>query len=1028
MKALVIPAYRPSGALLELIESLPPGEFAAIVVVDDGGPVSSDIAELRDRGVTVVRHAVRVGRGAAIRTGMHAALAAAPDLDCIVVAEEFHSASDIARVSATEDALTLAASAKTRVNWPTRVLAGIRVSDPGATLRSIPAKLIPHLLRLESNGPEFDVETLVVASEHSIPIGEEGIDSPIARPGMARPLLWFFATARPYRATTRLLAGLVFLLFAATIAASVKGFATGHLFSQFIWLPWGLHRLLHFGALFGGLSLPILVIFPWAYVTVFTALLAGASALAEGPLAVGAVLLFLLSANTLGRGVARALRPPKRREEEISYTLLGIGLYSLLMTFTARLQVNYSAAWGVLLALPLVFDSQGLVRRLGSWFAELRSIELAAWRERAALVLLLFVLCIHWLAALQPEYSADGMAMHLAMPADIAAHHVLTFRPDLFVWSVMPMAADFSYTIVYLMGGEASASLLNFALLVMIVALLYRAARQWLTRDAAMLIAALFASTPLAHLVTGSLFIENFVAAMILGMAIELWQFHETGGRRHLWFAAALGGTAASAKLGACAFVLAALAIAAVEIRRRRTLRPALVAAGLLLAFAAPPYLIAYAKTGNPVFPFLNSRFPSWLLEHGAEFKNNQFTQPVSWKTPFDLTFHTGRYLESLNGAIGFQYLLLIPLAAIALFAARNYGARIAAAIALAGGAMVMASQPYARYVYPAMPLLTIPFACLAARFALSQRRLYLSLFAAALVCIALNVYFMPASGWYHKDLYAPAIFRRDGRARVIREGVPLRDVTIHFRKMRPNDHVLLLAEEDLADAGSTAYEYHWHQYGIWKQIAHAATVTDLRHALSRLGIRYFIARRPGPDDDLLSPSALAEFVANCTATMIENGRFYAAEITHECDGLSDSALEAKLEGMPPALVSPGEYDDFDAALRFQGIWVRSRHFDGPFRHSISYTDSPGAKASFAFIGDSLTYVFTKSFNRGIANLEIDGVPHEIDLYAATTQWQDHVNFCCLGRGRHLAVLRATGGKRAEATDAYIDLDGFIAR
>ena len=45
-KALVIPAYRSSGALLELIESLPPNEFAAIIVVDDGGPVSSDLAKL----------------------------------------------------------------------------------------------------------------------------------------------------------------------------------------------------------------------------------------------------------------------------------------------------------------------------------------------------------------------------------------------------------------------------------------------------------------------------------------------------------------------------------------------------------------------------------------------------------------------------------------------------------------------------------------------------------------------------------------------------------------------------------------------------------------------------------------------------------------------------------------------------------------------------------------------------------------------------------------------------------------------
>jgi hypothetical protein len=1023
VKALVIPAYRPSGALGKLIDSLPPGEFAVIVVVDDG------TASIDLEGVTVVRHAVRVGRGAAIRTGMHAALAAAPDLDCVVVAEEFHSAGDIARVSARTDALILGARSKARRNWPTRVLTGIRVSDPWATLRSIPARLIPLLLTLESNGADFDVETLVVASEHSIPIGEERMDSQCARSGTVSPLLWFLAAVRPDRTMTRLLAGLVFVVFAVAIAMSVKGFATGHLFSQFIWLPWGLHRLVHFGALFGGWSLPILVMFPWAYATVFTALLTGATVLAEGPPAVGAVLFFLLSANALGGECTRRL-PGKvhRGSSEIPNTLLGIGIYSLLMTLTARLPVNSPAAWAAVLALPVVFDLRGITRRFGGWFAELRSIELISWRERGALVLLLFVLCIHWLAALQPEYSADGLAMHLAVPADIAAHHVLTFRPDLFVWSVMPMAADFSYSIVYLIGGEASASLLNFTLLVAIVALLYRAARRWLPREAAILLAALFASTPLVNLVTGSLFIENFVAAMMLGMTIELWRFHESSERRHLWLAAALGGIAASAKLGACAFVLTALALAAVEARRRRARQPALIGALVLLAFAAPPYLIAYAKTGNPVFPFLNIRFPSWLLEHGVEFKNNQFTQPLSWTTPFDLTFHTGLYLEGLKGAFGFQYMLLIPFAAIAFFAVRNYGARIAAAIALGGGAMVMASQPYARYVYPAMLLLTIPFAALAARFAPRQRPLYLALFAATVVCIVLNVYFMPASGWYHKDLYSPAIFRHDGRARVIREGVPIRDVTIRFRKMRPNDHVLLLAEEDLADAGSNAYEYHWHQYGVWKQIANAVTVTDLRHALSRLGIRYFIARRPGPDEDLLSPSSLAEFVANCTAALIENGRFYAAQVAPECDGLSDSALEAKLEGMPPALVSPGEYDDFDAALRFHGVWTRSRHFDGPFRHSISYTDSAWAKASFAFVGSSLTYVFTKSFNRGIANLEIDGAPHEIDLYSATTQWRNRVEFCCLGRGSHLVVLRATGRKRSEATDAYIDLDAFIAR
>ncbi len=1059
MKALVLPVENPSDALLALVHALPPDEFAAIVVVDDGSPATSSAAaihaEMRARGVIVVRHAVRVGRGAALRAGMHAALAQVSRLDSIVFAGEEDSADEIARVSARSGAVVLGTRAAvpgtrgvmpgTRAvtlgtrdargrDWPMRVLAGIRVSDPWARLRSIPAALFPRLLTLESNGDAFDVETLVAAAEQSIPIVEERIESRGVRPhagrtAAVRPLLRFLARSRPDRAITRLLAALVLAVFAATLAASVNAFATGHLFRQFIWLPWGLRRLVHFGALLAACSVPVLLMFPWAYAALFAALLAGATTLAEGPLAVAAVLLFLVASNALGTAAARRM-PGKRHTPaaEILHTLLGIGIYAFAMTLSARLPVNYPIVWGVLLVLPIALDFRGVAQRARGWLAALGSVELRNWRERGALVLLLFVLSIHWLGALEPEYSADGLTMHLAIAADIAAHHAMTFHPNLFVWSVMPMAADFANTIVYLIGGEASASLLNFALLVAIAGLLYRAVRRWLPRDAALLTAALFASTPLVNLVTGSLFIENFIAAMILGMAIELWRFHESGEARDLWIAAALGGTAASAKLGACAFVLVGLAVAAAEARRRRILKPALQAAGLLLLFAAPPYAIAYALTGNPVFPFLNWRFPSPLLEHGVEFRNNLFTQPLNWKTPFELTFHTSQYLEGLNGAVGFQYLLLIPLAVIALFAARNYGVRLAAAIGLFAGAAVMASQPYARYLYPALPLLTIPFASLAARFAPRQRKLYYALFAAVLVCIALNVYFTPVSGWYHKDLYAPAIFRRDGRARVIHADVPLRDVTMRFREMRPNDHVLLLVEEDLADAGSSAYEYHWHQHSISTQIGNAASVSTLRDLFLRLGIRYFISRRPGPDDDLLSPPALAEFLASCAAPMVENGRFYAAQITSECDGLSGAALVAKLEGLPPALVSPGSYDDFDPSLRFRGVWTRSHGFTGPYRHTVSYTDAPGASVAFAFEGSSLTYLYTKAANRGIAILEIDGVPHEIDLYAPEPEWQSRLEFCCLSPGAHLAVLRATGRKRVVAQDVYIDVDAFIAR
>ena len=296
------------------------------------------------------------------------------------------------------------------------------------------------------------------------------------------------------------------------------------------------------------------------------------------------------------------------------------------------------------------------------------------------------------------------------------------------------------------------------------------------------------------------------------------------------------------------------------------------------------------------------------------------------------------------------------------------------------------------------------------------------------MVFIGFNVYFEAASGWYHKHFDSLSLFHPGGRAQYLRETAPIRDVTQRFRRAQPQAPVLLVTENDLTDAGDHVYEYEWHQYAVWKQIYWAQSVTELRQIFTRLGIRYFIAHRPGPDDAAIFPLSLGEFLANCTAPEVENGRFYVARVIKECESFSDADLEAWLENLPPALVRPGVYDDFDLALRFRGHWTRSRDFAGPYRHSISYTNVPGAQITFAFEGTSLTYVYSKAINRGIAQISIDGESHAIDLYSPTVQWQTSSTFCCLAPGRHLVELRNTGRKQAQSKDVYIDLDAFIAK
>jgi hypothetical protein len=122
-------------------------------------------------------------------------------------------------------------------------------------------------------------------------------------------------------------------------------------------------------------------------------------------------------------------------------------------------------------------------------------IGLRTWGERIGRRALVFVVMTHWFAVLKPEASADGLSMHLAIPANIAANHVMTFDPGRVLWAVMPMGADFTYSICLPAGrrnGRAPAEFHVPAVVARAVAYC-RAALGF--GGAAMLLVALFATT-----------------------------------------------------------------------------------------------------------------------------------------------------------------------------------------------------------------------------------------------------------------------------------------------------------------------------------------------------------------------------------------------------------------------------------------------------------------------------------------------------------------------------------------------------
>lgn len=190
---VLVPTYRPGEALVQLVSELADANLRAIVVVDDGsGPEYAEYFHRIERvaNVHVLRHAINLGKGAALKTGFNHVLCSFPDVAGLVTADADgqHAREDIMRVGAElvrhPASVVLGAREfdrsvplRSRLGNKTtaalvRWLVGQRLSDTQTGLRGIPASLLPSLLRIPLSGYEFELEMLISARRLSYPVRE----------------------------------------------------------------------------------------------------------------------------------------------------------------------------------------------------------------------------------------------------------------------------------------------------------------------------------------------------------------------------------------------------------------------------------------------------------------------------------------------------------------------------------------------------------------------------------------------------------------------------------------------------------------------------------------------------------------------------------------------------------------------------------------------------------------------------------------------------------------------------------------
>lgn len=563
-----------------------------------------------------------------------------------------------------------------------------------------------------------------------------------------------------------------------------------------------------------------------------------------------AVVALLMGASLVcGTAIMDTNRPDGAGSPVAVRLSLGLAVATIVLTFMSPFRVNFPLAHvGVLAALALPMLRADIRMRLTrDWVSVAQSGPsspgwVSVWRVVAVALTLFFML-----HAALPERYHDALAVHLYVASYIAAHGEWAYDPGLFVFAVIPLAADFLYAHVYLFAGEPAVKLLNYVTFLIIATLVGGSVARRFGKAPGFIAALLYASMPLTLVETASSFIENPLTMWVTAAAVIVF---ERGRRIALRDIAAVMLLLAAATLskvhGAIAAVMLGPLAVGLYLSTRRQPRE-LVALGLCVvaagAIALSSYVQAYWITGNPVFPFFNNVFKSPFFPP-VQFVDGRWIGRFNLDLLYQATFYSGRFLEAYDGALGFS-LAAFLLAALVSVGLHRQGLRLLA-IAFVGFIFAVGlSTQYLRYFYPALPIAFLLIGFLASLY-LARPRMALVFNLLVVAILGLNVYKLNAGGWIMASYDFGVLFDPQKAKRYEQAFVPEKSLLRLVNQLQGrSSRVLLSGVSSAAPLEGTALYTSWYSKDFSNTGAAAKTGADVEAYLRRVKPTYIVHRSP---------------------------------------------------------------------------------------------------------------------------------------------------------------------------------------
>jgi hypothetical protein len=185
-----------------------------------------------------------------------------------------------------------------------------------------------------------------------------------------------------------------------------------------------------------------------------------------------------------------------------------------------------------------------------------------------------------------------------------------------------------------------------------------------------------------------------------------------------------------------------------------------------------------------------------------------------------------------------------------------------------------------------------------------------------------------------------------------------------------------------------------------------------------------------------LDGSLLAEVDTYSAAEQIQAAMFTASDLADTAHTLAIEATGLKNPLAETALIAVDGFDvtstgirrqETDPAITYSAGWIQGNRDKAYSEGATAESVTPGAQATIAFSGSSITWIGARGPQTGIARVFLDGAfVAEIDTYAPTEGVQYPLYRASgLAAGSHTLRIEVTGERNPLSTDTWILVDAF---